>query len=139
MEIEGILVNKVEHIGVAVRSIADVLPFYRDVLGLHFDGIEEVPAQKVKTAFLAAGDTHIELLEPTSPDSPVAKFIESRGEGVHHLALEVENLEAALAEAKSRGLRLIDETPRIGARGIKIAFVHPKSTGGVLLEFCRHN
>ncbi len=139
MVFEGIKVRKIEHIGVAVRSIDAHLPFYRDVLGLPFDGIEEVASQKVKTAFLPAGETQIELLEPTSPESPVAKFIESRGEGVHHLALEVENLEATLAEAKAKGLRLIDEVPRIGARGIKIAFVHPKSTGGVLLEFCQHD
>lgn len=139
MELDGIKVKKVEHIGVAVKSIDAWLPFYRNLLGLLFDGIEEVPSQKVKTAFLAVGEMHVELLEPTSPESPVAKFIESRGEGVHHLALEVENLEAALAEAKAKGLRLIDELPRTGSRGIKIAFVHPKSTGGVLLELCQRD
>lgn len=124
----------VDHIGIAVHSIDEALSFWQNTLGIECTGVEEVAEQKVKTAFLPLGDTEIELLEATSDDSPVAKFIEKRGEGIHHLALRVDDLEAALAELKEKGMRLIDETPRYGAGGARIAFVHPKATGGILLE-----
>ncbi len=124
----------VDHIGIAVRSIDEALSFWQNTLGIECTGVEEVAEQKVKTAFLPVGDTEIELLEAMSDDSPVAKFIEKRGEGIHHLALRVDDLEAALAELKEKGVRLIDETPRYGAGGARIAFVHPKATGGILLE-----
>ncbi len=124
----------VDHIGIAVHSIDDALSFWQNTLGIECTGVEEVAEQRVKTAFLPLGDTEIELLEATSEDSPVAKFIEKKGEGIHHLALRVDDLEAALAELKEKGIRLIDETPRYGAGGARIAFVHPKATGGILLE-----
>lgn len=124
----------VDHIGIAVRSIDEALSFWQNTLGIECTGVEEVAEQRVKTAFLPLGDTEIELLEATSEDSPVAKFIEKKGEGIHHLALRVDDLEAALAELKEKGIRLIDETPRYGAGGARIAFVHPKATGGILLE-----
>ncbi len=124
----------VDHIGIAVKSIDEALGFWESTLGIKCTGVEEVEEQKVKTAFLPIGDTEVELLEATSEESPVAKFIEKKGEGIHHLAIRVENLETALAELKEKGVRLIDETPRYGAGGAKIAFVHPKSTGGILLE-----
>ena len=124
----------VDHIGIAVHSIDEALSFWQNTLGIECTGVEEVAEQRVKTAFLPVGDTEIELLEATSEDSPVAKFIEKKGEGIHHLALRVDDLEAALAELKGKGIRLIDETPRYGAGGARIAFVHPKATGGILLE-----
>ena len=124
----------VDHIGIAVRSIDEALSFWQKSLGIQCTGIEEVAEQKVKTAFLPVGATEIELLEATADDSPVAKFIEKKGEGIHHLALRVDDLDAALAELKAPGMRLIDETPRYGAGGARIAFVHPKATGGILLE-----
>lgn len=124
----------VDHIGIAVKSIDEALKFWEETLGIKCTGREEVAEQKVVTAFLPLGDTEIELLEPTSPESPISKFIESRGEGIHHLALKVEDIEAALKELKDKGIRLIDEKPRCGAGGAKIAFVHPKAAGGVLLE-----
>ena len=124
----------VDHIGIAVHSIDEALSFWQNTLGIECTGVEEVAEQRVKTAFLPLGDTEIELLEATSEDSPVAKFIEKKGEGIHHLALRVDDLEAALAELKEKGIRLIDETPRYGAGGARIAFVHPKATGGILLE-----
>jgi len=123
----------VDHIGVAVRNIEDSQKIY-EILGIKPTGVEVVEDQKVKTAFLPIGDTEIELLEPTDKDSPVGKFIESRGEGMHHLALRVENIEEALRELKNAGVRLIDEKPRYGAGGARIAFLHPKATGGVLIE-----
>ena len=123
----------IDHIGIAVRSIADTKKFWCDKLGLKVSREEEVPEQKVRVAILENG---IELLEPTSPDSPVAKFIEKRGEGIHHLTLQTGNLADRLNELKAAGVNLIDEKPRIGAGGVAIAFVHPKSTGGVLLELC---
>lgn len=129
-------VTHIEHLGIAVKSIEEALPYWENVLGLKCYNIEEVADQKVKTAFLKVGNTKIELLEPTSPESTVAKFIETRGEGFHHIAYAVENIEAALAEAEEKGVRLIDKTPRAGAEGMTIAFLHPKSTGGVLTEFC---
>ncbi|MCS7233199.1 MAG: methylmalonyl-CoA epimerase [Synergistetes bacterium] len=127
---------KVDHIGIAVNSISEALKFYEGVLGIKCEGIEEVSEQKVKTAFLPIGDTEIELLESTSPDGPVAKFIEKRGEGIHHIAFRVKNIEEAINELKEKGFSLIDEKPRRGAGGAKIAFLHPKSTGGVLVEIC---
>lgn len=124
----------IDHIGIAVKSIEGALKFWEDTLGIKCTGIEEVAEQKVKTAFLPIKDTEVELLEPTADDSPVAKFIEKKGEGIHHLAIRVENLEQALEELKLKGVRLIDEKPRKGAGGAKIAFLHPAATGGVLLE-----
>ena len=124
----------VDHIGIAVKSIDEALLFWQSSLGIKCTGVEEVEEQKVKTAFLPVGDTEIELLEATSEENPVAKFIEKKGEGIHHLAIRVDNLEAALSKMKDKGIRLIDETPRYGAGGARIAFVHPKSTGGILLE-----
>lgn len=128
--------KKISHIGIAVENIDEALPFYRDVLGLEFEGTEVVAEQKVKVAFLAIGESRIELLEPTAPDSPVAKFLEKNGPGVHHLAYEVDGLEGRLASLKGDGVRLIDETPRIGAHHTRIAFLHPKASGGVLTELC---
>ncbi len=124
----------IDHIGIAVKSIDESLKFWEGTLGIKCHGVEEVVEQKVKTAFLPVEDTEIELLEGTSEDSPVSKFIEAKGEGIHHLAIRVDNLEAALAELKEKGVRLIDEKPRCGAGGAKIAFLHPKATGGILLE-----
>ncbi|MHA1136978.1 MAG: methylmalonyl-CoA epimerase [Candidatus Thorarchaeota archaeon] len=129
-------VEKISHIGIAVESIEQWIGFYRDVLGLEYGGSEEVPEQKVKVAFLTIGESSIELLEPTSYDSPIAKFLEKRGGGIHHIAMQVDDIEDALARHHKAGARLIDETPRIGAHGMKIAFVHPKASGGVLLELC---
>ncbi len=129
-------ISHIEHLGIAVRSLDDAIPFWENILGFKCYNIEEVADQKVKTAFFKVGQTKIELLEPTSPESTIAKFIENRGEGVHHVAYAVENIEEALAEAESKGVRLIDKTPRKGAEGLTIAFLHPKSTGGVLTELC---
>ncbi len=126
-------ITRVDHIGVAVKSIQESLKFY-EALGLKSVGVEEVAEQKVRVAFLPIGEAEVELLESTAPDGPVAKYIEKNGEGIQHVALRVDNLEAALAELKAQGVRLIDEKPRYGAVGAKIAFVHPRSTGGVLLE-----
>ena len=124
---------KVDHIGIAVKNLAESAKLY-ELLGISSTGVEEVAEQKVKVAFYPLGDTEIELLESTSPDGPIAKYIKKNGEGIQHLALRVENLEEALASLKAKGVRLIDEKPRYGAGGAKIAFVHPKSTGGILLE-----
>jgi len=126
-------ITRLDHIGIAVKSIAESLKVY-DAMGLKSVGVEEVAEQKVRVAFIPVGETEIELLESTAADGPVAKYIEKNGEGIQHLALRVDNLEAALAEMKAKGVRLIDEKPRYGAGGAKIAFVHPRSTGGVLLE-----
>lgn len=128
--------KKISHIGIAVTSIDEALPFYTEVLGLELEGTEVVEEQKVKVAFLAIGESRIELLEPTAPDSPVAKFLEKHGPGVHHLAYQVEGLEERLAALKGQGVRLIDETPRTGAHHTRIAFLHPKASGGVLTELC---
>jgi methylmalonyl-CoA/ethylmalonyl-CoA epimerase len=128
--------TKIEHIGIAVKSIDACLPYYEKVLGLPCYAIEEVTDQKVKTAFFKVGETKIELLEPTSDDSTVASFIEKRGEGVHHIAFAVENLAGALEEVEQQGVRLIDKQPRKGAEGLNIAFLHPKSTCSVLTELC---
>jgi methylmalonyl-CoA/ethylmalonyl-CoA epimerase len=131
------MLTKINHIGIAVKSLNDSLPFYRDNLGMAFLGLEEVAEQKVKVAMLQVGESKIELLEPTSEDSPVAKFIEKNGPGIHHLAYEVENIEAAIAKLLADGARMIDEKPRSGAHGTRIAFVHPKSSNGVLTELCQ--
>lgn len=128
--------KKISHIGIAVENIDAALPFYRDVLGLEFEGTEVVAEQKVKVAFLAIGESRIELLEPTSSDSPVAKFLEKNGPGIHHLAYQVEGLEERLGSLKAQGVRLIDESPRCGAHHTRIAFLHPKASGGVLTELC---
>ena len=129
-------ITHIEHIGIAVKSIDEALPYYENVLGLKCYAIEEVKDQKVKTAFFKVGQTKIELLEPTSEESPVAKFIEKRGEGIHHLAFAVNALEDSLKEASEKGVKLIDEKPRKGAENLNIAFLHPKSTFGVLTELC---
>jgi len=131
------MTDKLNHIGIAVKNLETSIPFYRDQLGMVFEGTEEVTEQKVRVAFLKVGESRIELLEPTSPDSPVAKFLEKNGEGIHHLAYEVADITAALAELKRKEVRLIDEQPRLGAHGSLIAFLHPKATGGVLTEICQ--
>ncbi len=128
--------TRIEHIGIAVISLSDAIPFYEKVLGLKCYNIEEVADQKVKTAFFMVGQTKIELLESTDPEGPIGKFIEKRGEGIHHIAYAVENIEERLKEAEAAGVRLIDAAPRQGAEGLSIAFLHPKSTFGVLTEFC---
>jgi len=128
--------SKIDHVGIAVYSIEAASRLYGDVLGFKSGGIEEIPDQKVRVAFFRIGNTRIELLEPTADDSPVAKFLAKKGSGVHHIAYRVENLPATLVALKVAGIQLIDETPRDGAHGMKIAFAHPKSTGGVLTEFC---
>ncbi len=129
-------VKQINHIGIAVLSIEDQRDFYEDTLGAFFEGVEEVEDQKVRVGFFRIGEVRLELLEATSPESPIAKFIEKRGEGLHHVAYTVENLPARLAELKDGGIRLIDETPRSGAHHTRIAFLHPKSTHGVLTELC---
>ena len=126
----------IDHIGIAVNSLEQRVPFYRDTLGLTLLGYEEVAQQKVRVAIFDAGGAHVELLEPTSEDSPVARFIAKRGEGLHHLAFGVEGIGALLASMEEGGVRLIDRTPRDGAHGKRIAFVHPAATGGVLTELC---
>ncbi|MBC8018333.1 MAG: methylmalonyl-CoA epimerase [Verrucomicrobia bacterium] len=131
------MLTKINHIGIAVKSLDDSLPFYRDNLGMAFAGIEEVAEQQVRVAMLQIGESKIELLEPTSADSPVAKFIEKNGPGIHHVAYEVADIEAAIAKLMADGARMIDEKPRNGAHGTRIAFVHPKSSNGVLTELCQ--
>ena len=127
---------KIDHLGIAVKSIQEGKNFWTDVLGLTFAGTETVDVQKVTTAFLPVGESEVELLESTAPDGPIAKFLETRGEGIQHVAFRVANLDESLAELKAQGIRLIDETPRRGAGGARIAFLHPKATGGVLVELC---
>lgn len=130
------MVNYIEHIGIAVKSIDDAKKYYETVLGLECYNVEEVADQKVKTAFFQVGQTKIELLEPTADDSPVAKFIEKRGEGIHHIAFAVNETNEGLQHAENNGIRLIDKSARKGAEGLNIGFLHPKATGGVLTEFC---
>lgn len=127
-------VLKIDHIGIAVKDMEAAKKFYTEVLGMAVQGEEVVEQQKVKVCFIPSGDSEIELLESTSPDGPIAKFIEKNGEGVQHIALRVDNIQAALADLKAKGIRLIDEEPRYGAGAASIAFVHPKATGGILLE-----
>jgi len=129
-------VKSLNHIGIAVRSIEDCRPFYQEALGLEFEGEEDVPTQKVRVGFFRAGDVRLELLEPTADDSPIAKFLEKRGEGLHHLAFTVDDIQARIAEFRDSGLRMIDETPRSGAHHMQIAFMHPKSSCSVLTELC---
>lgn len=129
---------KVDHIGIATKSIEEALAVWQDALGLKPDSAEEVAEQGVKICMLPVGDTHVELLEALSPDSAVGKFLAKRGPGLHHIAIEVADIHGALAQLKQRGARLIDETPRVGAGGSLVAFVHPSSTNGVLLELVQH-
>ena len=129
-------VSHIEHIGIAVKSIEESKKYYEDVLGLTCYAVEEVKDQKVKTAFFMVGDTKIELLESTSPDGPIGKFIEKKGEGMHHMAFAVKNTDQALQDAEEKGVRLVDKVSRNGAEGLKIGFLHPRSTHGVLTEFC---
>ena len=131
------MLSKINHIGIAVKSLDETLPFYRDNLGMEFMGVEEVTEQKVRVAMLQIGESKIELLEPTSDDSPVAKFIGKNGPGIHHVAYEVSDIEAAIAKLMADGARMIDAQPRNGAHGTRIAFVHPKSSHGVLTELCQ--
>lgn len=130
---------KIDHLGIAVNSIDDGKNFWSEILGLQFEGAETVEAQKVTTAFFPVGESEVELLESTSPDGPVAKFIEKKGTGFQHVAFRVANIEEALEELKEKGIQLIDQKPRIGAGGAKIAFLHPKATGGVLVELCQRD
>ena len=129
-------VKHIDHIGVAVKSIEQAGKFYTDILGLKIGGIENVADQKVNVAFLPITDSEVELLESTDPDGPVGKYINAKGEGIQHIAFRVEDIEGALEELKSKGVRLIDQKPRLGAGGAKIAFIHPKETNGVLVEIC---
>lgn len=133
-----ILFKKINHIGIAVKNLEDALLVFRDTLGMTCSNIEEVEEQKVKVACLPVGESVIELLESTSPEGNIAKYIDKRGEGIHHIAFEVDNLEATMEGLKKKGVQLIDQEPRIGAGGTKIAFLHPKSTSGVLIELCEH-
>ncbi len=130
------MVRKVDHIGIAVKDLDETLKFYEDVLGIKCVSTEVVEEQKVKVAFLPIGDTEVELLESTEEDGPISKFIEKRGEGIQHIAYRVDDIEKAIKELKEKGIRLIDEKPRYGAGGARIAFLHPKSTFGVLIELC---
>ncbi len=132
-------ITHIEHIGIAVKSLEEAIPYYENVLGLKCYNVEEVADQKVKTAFFQVGQTKIELLESTSPEGTIAKFIEKRGEGVHHMAYAVEGgLNATLTEVEGKGIQLLDKQGRKGAEGLSIGFLHPKSTGGVLTELCEH-
>jgi methylmalonyl-CoA/ethylmalonyl-CoA epimerase len=128
----------IEHLGIAVNSLEESIPFFENILGLTCYAVEEVSDQKVKTAFFKVGQTKIELLESTDPEGSIGKFIASRGQGVHHVAFAVEGLQEGLEELAGKGVRLIDMTPRKGAEGLNIAFLHPKSTCGVLMELCEH-
>ncbi|MBE0571336.1 MAG: methylmalonyl-CoA epimerase [Ignavibacteriaceae bacterium] len=128
--------SHIEHIGIAVKNMNEVIKFYEEVLGLKCYAVEEVADQKVKTAFFQIGKTKIELLESTDPEGPIGKFIEKRGEGIHHIAYAAKDLESSLEELKSKSIKLIDEKPRKGAEGLHIAFLHPKATYGVLTELC---
>ena len=134
-------IGPIDHIGIAVRSLEEAMAFYRDTLGLPLAEVEEVADQKVRTAIFCTGEGRVELLEPTSPESPIAKFLEKRGEGIHHMAVRVTDIQAKLAELEASGAQLIDRSPRVGAGGHLIAFVHPKAAHGVLLELtqpCMH-
>ncbi|MGD9417380.1 MAG: methylmalonyl-CoA epimerase [Verrucomicrobiota bacterium JB025] len=132
------MITKIDHLGVAVKSLDETIPYYQDVLGLKLEGKEEVESQKVRTAFFAAGDVHIELLEPTSEESPIAKFLEKNPNGgIHHIAFATDDITGQLGQAKDKGARLIHEVPFAGAGDKLVAFLHPKSTFGVLTEFCQ--
>lgn len=129
-------ISHIEHVGIAVKNLTETVNFYENILGLKCYRIEEVKEQKVRTAFFKAGETKIELLEATSPDSPIARFIEKKGEGIHHLAFSVNGIKDALEEAESKGVQLINSEPVEGAEGLRVSFLHPKSTFGVLTELC---
>jgi lactoylglutathione lyase/methylmalonyl-CoA/ethylmalonyl-CoA epimerase len=129
-------IKKIDHIGIAVENLDESLDFYQNLLGLSLTGVEEISDQKVSTAFIRLMDTNIELLTPTDDESPIRKLLDKKGKGIHHIALEVDNIETALDELKKKGVDLIDDKPRIGAHNKKIAFIHPRSAGGVLLELC---
>lgn len=131
------MLQKINHIGIAVQSLDETLPFYRDGLKMPFCGIEEVADQKVRVAMLGIGESKIELLEPTSPDSPIAKFLDKNGPGIHHIAYEVDDVSHAIEQMIAEGARMVDQVPRDGAHGTRIAFVHPKSSHGVLTELCQ--
>lgn len=133
------MVKKLDHVGIAVKDLQATLKFYEETLGLKSSGIEVVEEQKVRVAFLPIGDTEVELLESTEEDGPIAKFIAKNGEGMQHMAYRVDDIELAIAEMKEKGVRMIDEKPRYGAGGAKIAFCHPKSTSGVLVELCQRD
>ena len=130
------MLTKIDHIGIAVNSLAESLPFYRDQLGMSLSGTEEVASQKVRVAFLAIGESKIELLESTDPEGPIGKFLEKKGQGIHHIAFAVEDVNQSLKEVESSGIQLIDKQSRKGAEGLNIGFLHPKSTFGVLTELC---
>jgi methylmalonyl-CoA/ethylmalonyl-CoA epimerase len=129
-------ISHIEHIGIAVKNLEESIKYYENVLGLKCYAVEEVKDQRVKTAFFMVGQTKIELLESTDPEGPIGKYIEKKGEGIHHLAFAVNNVAEALTEAEQKGIQLIDKAPRKGAEGLNIAFLHPKSTSGVLTELC---
>jgi methylmalonyl-CoA/ethylmalonyl-CoA epimerase len=129
-------ISHIEHIGIAVNSLEEAIPFYENMLGMKCYGVEEVKDQKVKTAFFMVGNTKIELLESTDPEGPIGKFIEKKGPGIHHLAYAVDDVDQSLAELEQKGVRLIDQKSRKGAEGLDIGFLHPKSTLGVLTEIC---
>jgi len=133
------MVKKIDHIGIAVKSIEKAKHLFENILNLKIIGVEIIEEQKVKVAFIPLGDSELELLESTSPVGPIARFIEKKGEGIQHIAFKVDNLESILGELKEKGIRLIDEKPRYGAGGAKIAFLHPKSTNGILIELCERN
>ena len=132
------MIKKINHIGIAVHSLEEHIPFYRDVLGLNLSCIEEVADQKVRVAMFEVGEVHIELLEPLSEDSPIAKYIEKKGEGMHHIAYESSDIKSDLSKYKEKEIKLIDAEPRAGAHGTQIAFLHPKSSGRVLTEICQN-
>jgi len=134
------MLNKIDHVGIAVKSFGEAFPYYEKALGLHCEHREEIPSQKVRTAFFRVGEVHLELLEPTDPESPIAKFLEKNpAGGIHHVAFASDNVEAQLQQAKGAGVRLINEKPFDGAGGKLVAFLHPKSTFGVLTELCMPN
>ncbi len=129
--------KKINHIGIAVKDLETSMKFYKDQLGFQFNGTDEVASQKVKVAFFKIGETNIELVQATSPDSPIAKYLEKNKEGIHHICYEVDDIDAALEHLKSKDVKLIDNEPRPGAHGTKVAFIHPKASGGVLTEICQ--
>ncbi len=131
------MIQKINHIGIAVKSLDEQIPFYRDVLGLTLTGIEEVAEQNVRVAMFEVGEVHIELLEPLSENSPIAKFMEKKGEGMHHIAYQTDDIREELSGFREKGIRLIDSEPRAGAHETQIAFLHPKSSGRVLTEICQ--
>lgn len=130
------MAKKIDHIGIAVRSLENALPFYTEALNLPLLGIEEVASEKVRVAFLKIGESKLELLEPTSADSAIAQYLDKRGEGIHHVALSVDSIEDRIEEIKNKGIKMINDLPKRGAGGAMVAFMHPKSTGGVLFEYC---